>query len=63
MALTENPKNIDFLADTLSDNLKSRDASASKNHPVFYVIFHLHAGKAEILMKRSNIVRKQARRC
>ena len=29
---------------------------------LFYVIFHLHAGKTEILMKRSNIVRKQARR-
>ena len=29
---------------------------------LFYVIFHLHAGKTEILMKCSNIVRKQARR-
>ena len=29
---------------------------------LFYVIFHLHAGKTEILMKYSNIVRKQARR-
>ena len=29
---------------------------------LFYVIFHLHAGKTEIPMKYSNIVRKQARR-
>ena len=29
---------------------------------LFYVIFHLHAGRTEILMKHSNIVRKQARR-
>ena len=29
---------------------------------LFYVIFHQHAGRTEKLMKRSNIVRKQARR-